>query len=186
MLLGFDISTSVIGFSAFNLEGELVELDCVKFKDKQSIFEKLAFFEEKIKHYKSAEIKYIGIEEPLKKFSGRFSNADTISKLNFFNGMISSYLYLTFKVEPQYLNVSTARKTSFPELNMKTPEIKHEVWKKVVECEPQINWKYSKITGKLMDENYDMSDSYVISRSYLKILNDRNDVQLKEGYFNKK
>jgi len=100
MLLSFDISTSVIGFSVFDDKGKLLSLDYVKFKSKQTLFEKLEYFKDKMKVYANekikGDVKYISIEEPLKKFMGKFSNASTISMLNFFNGMISSYLYLTF------------------------------------------------------------------------------------------
>jgi hypothetical protein len=183
MILSFDISTSVVGFSVFNKNGTLIELDCVKFRDKQTLFEKIDMFKDKLKHYNGADVTHIIIEEPLKKFAGKFSNATTISILNNFNGMISAYLYLTFGIEPQFINVQTARKTAFPNLKLNSPEIKHEVWKKVVECEPKINWRYSSRTGKLMDENYDMSDSYVVGRAYLRILNDRKDISLVSEYF---
>jgi len=173
MLLSLDISTSVIGFSCFNDKGMLIECDYIKFNSKYSLFEKVSAFKEKIQHYQFTDITHIGIEEPLKRFKGKFSNANTISLLNFFNGMISSYLFSTFNIEPQYFDVKTARKSAFPSLIQNTPEIKHEVWKRVMEIEPKINWKYSKITGKLMDENYDMSDSVVVGLAYINILLDR-------------
>ena len=49
MLLSFDISTSVIGFSAFNEKGTLIEIDFIKFKSGDSLFKKLELFKEKIK-----------------------------------------------------------------------------------------------------------------------------------------
>ena len=184
MLLSLDISTSVIGFASFNeKDGSLIELDHIKFNSKNTMFEKLEKFKEKIEHYSNVEIKYIVIEEPLKKFMGKFSNADTISKLNFFNGMISSYLYLELGVEPLYINVNTARKTAFPDLKLNQKDIKHAVWNEVKNCEPKINWKYSTRTQKLMQENYDMSDAYCVGRANLRILQDRGDISLPENYF---
>ncbi len=167
MLLAFDISTSVIGFSCFDDNGKLLEMNYVKFKKDYTLFEKLDQFTEEIKHYKQAEITKIIIEEPLKKFKGKFSNASTIATLNFFNGMISSYLYTIFRIEPVYYNVNTARSLVFPgvKLGADGAKAKHSVWRGVMELEPQINWKYNK-TGKLADEAYDMSDSYVVGLSY--------------------
>ena len=80
------------------------------------------------------------------------------------NAFISSYLYRKFKIEPRYYNVNTARKTAFPSLVIpkSATNKKYLIWEKVVEKEPQINWKYSKKTHKLMDENFDMSDAYVV------------------------
>jgi hypothetical protein len=65
----------------------LIELDYIKFDSKQSLFEKLDKFKEKIKHLLKFEITTIAIEEPLQKFQGKFSSAHTISILNFFNGL---------------------------------------------------------------------------------------------------
>ena len=182
MLLSFDISTSVIGFSVFDDNGKLLALDYVKFKSKQTLFEKLIHFQDKMEMYTSDEvkkdIKYISIEEPLKKFMGKFSNASTISMLNFFNGMISSYLYTTFGIEPLYLNVNSARATAFPGMKFETKDRKHEIWRRVMEREPQINWKYSTRTSKLMAENYDMSDAYVIGLAQLRVLNERGELTI--------
>ena len=44
----------------------------------------------------------------------------------------------------------------------KEGSIKHEVWNKVKELEPLIDWKYGPKSRKLLDENYDVCDSYVI------------------------
>lgn len=184
MLISLDISTSVIGITAFNSEnGNLIELDYIKFKSGQTVFEKLQAFKDKIKHYEGADVKYIAIEEPLKKFMGKFSSATTISLLNFFNGMISSYMYTTFGVEPLYMHVNTVRKTAFPNVKLNQKDTKHEIWNQVKNCEPQINWKYSKRTMKLMQENYDMTDSYAVGRAYLKTLNESGKISLPEDYF---
>lgn len=184
MLISLDISTSVIGITVFNSEnGNLIELDYIKFKPKQTIFEKLHAFKEKIKHYEGAEVKYIAIEEPLKKFMGKFSSASTIALLNFFNGMISSYMYTLFGVEPLYMHVNTVRKTAFPHIKLNQKDTKHQIWNEVKNCEPQINWKYSNRTMKLMDVNYDMTDSYAVGRAYLKTLNESGKIKLSEDYF---
>jgi hypothetical protein len=45
--------------------------------------------------------------------------------------------------------------------------VKHEIWKKVMELEPLINWRYGPKSRKLLDENYDMADSYVIGIAML-------------------
>jgi hypothetical protein len=169
MTLGLDISTSVIGISLFDSENKVCSLEYIKFKKKISLFEKMDDFIEYINNLDEAlslkdNLKHISIEEPLKKFKGKFSNADTIQKLTFINAMVSGYLYNKFRIEPRYYNVNTARKTVFPSLVIpqSAPNKKYLVWEKVVEKEPQINWKYSKRTHKLMQENFDMSDAYIV------------------------
>jgi len=194
MILGLDISTSCIGYSLFDENGKLIELNCVKFRDKLTTFEKLEEFKKATAYLKKFPITFIAIEEPLKKFMGKFSSATTIALLNFFNGMISAYLYLEFGIEPMYFNVNTARKLVFPtpvksktittenkdldssisseeteEIEDKDEKksIKHVIWNKVMQLEPQINWRYGPKSRKLLDENFDMADSYVIGLAML-------------------
>lgn len=195
MILGLDISTSCIGYSLFDENGKLIELNCVKFRDKLTKFEKLEEFKKATAYLKNFPITFIAIEEPLKKFMGKFSSAETIATLNFFNGMISAYLYLEFGIEPMYFNVNTARKIVFPpapkpkktatkdaeeseatvseevleESDDKDDKksIKHIIWSKVMQLEPQINWRYGPKSRKLLDENFDMSDAYVIGLAML-------------------
>ena len=173
MLLSLDISTSCIGYSVFNEKNALIEMNFVKFNSKNSLFEKLEYFKSQISHLLTMKIENISIEEPLQKFEGKFSSAQVLSKLNFFNGLVSSFLYLHFKVEPIYFNVRVARKEVFPtsKLNEEGASAKHQVWQLVVDMEPQINWKYGVKSRKLVPENYDMSDSYVIGRCFIKKAN---------------
>jgi hypothetical protein len=172
MTLGLDISTTVIGIALFDKNDKLCNLEYIKFKPKTNLFQRLDDFIEHFEQLSLAinlengenKLEHISIEEPLKAFKGKFSNAETIQKLTTMNAFISSYLYRKFKIEPRYYNVNTARKTAFPSLVIPkgATNKKYLIWEKVVEKEPQINWKYSKKTHKLMDENFDMSDAYVV------------------------
>ena len=171
MLIALDISSSCIGYSLFDENGKLMELNFVKFKNKHTIFQKLEQFKEETSFFLKFPIKEIAIEEPLKKMQGRYTNAETIAVLNFFNGMISSYLYHSFNVEPHYYNVNHARALAYPGINEgrkgENFDIKHEVWKKVVELEPHINWKYGVRNSKLSEENYDMTDAYTCGVAHM-------------------
>jgi hypothetical protein len=172
MLLSLDISSSCIGYSVFNEKNTLIELDYVSFNDKHSLFEKLGEFKEKISHLLKFEVTSIAIEEPLQKFKGKYSSAHTIAVLNFFNGMVSSFLYGHFKIEPIYYNVNNARSTVLPGMKITKDgaSTKHQIWEKVVEMEPQINWKYGVKSRKLLVENYDMADSYIVGRCFIKMM----------------
>jgi hypothetical protein len=163
MTLGLDISTSTIGVSIFSEEGKLMSLNYVKLKG-DTLFEKvdifISFMEEN--NFDKFLIKHLAVEESLKLFKGKFSNADTIQKLTAMNYMVSFWCYKTYDVLPTYYNVQTIRKIAFPELKLPQKEAnkKHKVWEQVMQLEPQINWIYSKKTHKLTIENYDMADSY--------------------------
>lgn len=174
MILALDISTSCIGYALFNETGsELMELSYVKFRNKISLFEKRIEFKKQIKFLENSDIKHIVIEEPLKKFKGKFSSADTIALLNFFNGMISGTVHEMFGVEPIHYNVNTARKTAFPEFKPKKDSAsnKHEIWTLVRDREPHIVWKYGPKSAKLVDENFDMCDAATIGYCHINIMN---------------
>jgi len=174
MILALDVSTSCIGYALFNESGDkLMELNYIKFRTKISLFEKLNEFKKQISFLKDSDIQYIVIEEPLKKFAGKFSSASTIGLLNFFNGMISGSVYEIFGIEPIHYNVNTARKTAFPEYKAgrQSNENKHQIWTLVREREPHIVWKYGPKSAKLVAENYDMCDSYVIGLAHINIMN---------------
>lgn len=172
MLLSLDISTSCIGYSVFNEKNTLIEMNYVKFDSKKDLFEKLEYFIEKVSYLLKFPITAIAIEEPLQKFQGKFSSAHTISILNFFNGMISSFLYSHFRIKPIYYNVNNARSIVLPGFKIKKEgaSTKHQIWEKVVEMEPQINWKYGIKSRKLLEENYDMADSYIVGKCFIKML----------------
>ncbi len=178
MILGLDISTSCIGYCLFDDKGsKLLELNYVKFNRKLDLFEKLDEFLEKIKHLSLMKIDHIAIEEPLKKFKSKYSSADTIALLNFFNGMVSSAVYKLFNKKPVHYNVRVARSTAFPEFKEFRGEgesNKHEIWSLVNKREPHIMWKYGPKNRKLVDENYDMSDSYICALCHINLLKKQN------------
>lgn len=172
MVLALDISTSVVGLALFGLENEnykLHELSYKKFKPKFNIFEKFDEFVDFYKNYENLPITDISIEEPLKKFKGKFSNADTIQKLTQMNAMISVFIYQKTGIQPTYYNVSAARSLVFPELKMPKvhPNKKYLIWEAVNKAEPKVIWKYSKTTHKLIDENFDMADAWVVGMAHV-------------------
>jgi hypothetical protein len=178
--LSLDVSTSTIGLSLFDKDGNLAEMDYINFlKNKdQDLFEKADLFQAKVQHMLNCGITNIAIEEPLMKLKGKYSNAATIALLNCFNGIISDRCYRLFNVKPVYYNVNHARRSVFDDLPKKSEEktIKHEVWNRVCKMEPQINWIYGPKSRKLIDENYDMCDSYVIGVCHLLNINQQENM----------
>jgi len=168
MLLALDISTSVIGLAIFDGNYKLHELTYLKFNAKEkSLFRKLDIFIEFLEKY-NLNFEEIVIEEPLLRFKGKFSNAQTIQKLTQMNSLISGFLYRKHKVEPIYYNVQTARKLTFPNLAIPQshPNKKNLVWEAVMQAEPTINWKYTKM-GKLVEGTYDSTDAYVVGMAHV-------------------
>lgn len=172
MILALDISTSVVGLALFGEKDDnykLHELSYKKFKPKNNLFEKIDEFVNFFEQYEKLPITDISIEEPLKKFKGKFSNADTIQKLTQMNAMISLYLYQKTGIQPTYYNVSSARGIVFPDLKIPKshPNKKYMIWEAVNRAEPKVIWKYSKTTHKLVDENFDMADAWVVGMAHV-------------------
>lgn len=179
MILALDISTTCIGYTLFSIDGDLKEMSYVKFNSKKNYWERRDAFIEKIAHIEINDVQYIAIEEPLMKFEGRKSNAQTIAKLNFFNGMVSDAVYSRFGIEPIHLNVNTVRATAFPGLIKRGSEksSKMLVWERVSELEPQIDWIYGKRSRKLIDQNFDMADAYAVGVCMLVMIEEQQENQ---------
>jgi hypothetical protein len=169
MVLALDISSTVIGVAILAKDGKVHEISYIKFKPKTSLFEKLDEFIKFFEKYSAFPFENIVIEEPLKRFAGKFSSADTIQKLTQMNSLISGFLYKKLNIEPVYFNVQQARKLAFPELIIpKTfPNKKYLIWEACLKMFPTINWLYSSKNGKLLDENFDMADAITVGLAFL-------------------
>lgn len=194
-LWSLDISTTNVGMALWNQDGQLVELKHLELKVDRSIPEeerylhKAKIFKEYVIDYKekilnkyNAKIKNIFVEAPL---SNTPVNINTTAKLLSFNGITCYILNEIFEKPPYLISVYQSRKLFCPELVKTTKkrngqiketlsfpknvDKKEYVWKKVSELEPDIKWFYNR-NGKLKKESFDMSDSYVVGYSGLKVL----------------
>ena len=122
IILGLDISTKTIGVCLLlddgSDNGKIIALTHVSPKipkntdDVESLFIKTEIFRnEFLKKYKEIGITKVVIEEPLV----RSNNANTVSTLLRFNGMISLAVYEELGVKATYISSYDARKYSFPE-----------------------------------------------------------------------
>jgi hypothetical protein len=186
--LALDVSTSVIGICLFDADGILHKMDHVKFgsNKEQDLYEKADIFEKKVADMKRLEledgtvleVQYVAIEEPLLRIQGKHSSASTIGLLNFFNGIISDRCFRLFGVRPVHYNVNHARSVVFPNMPKSSETTaKQEVWKRVARLEPQINWWYGPKSRKLLDENYDMVDAYVVGVCHILNIMQQEDAE---------
>jgi hypothetical protein len=158
----------------------------------EELCEKARIFEEEfLNKYSDVGITRVVIEEPLL----RSNNVNTVATLLRFNGMISRSVYDTLGVTPEFISSYDSRKYGFPELmevrrfnkkgepytekeiSKKKPVLfgaypwdvdkKMIVWEKVADLEPQITWLHTK-TKTLKKENFDMTDSYICVRGYMR------------------
>ncbi len=187
MILGLDISTSIVGVAVINPDTkELVVSEHIDLTKIDSVFSKAELVGAELWQISNAHgIENLFIETALMRFIPGRSRADTIVKLAKFNGIVSWMCYDTFGLKPTYLNVNTARSLyglSFPR-GTKGPQRKRMVVETVIEKE-KTAFKYEMARG---GKNYkkgtdDRADAVVIARAGEFLLRNENN----EGFLSEK
>ena len=187
MILGLDISTSVVGVAIVDPETkDLIVSEHIDLTKIDSVFSKAELVGSELWQIgNNHEIKNLFVETALMRFIPGRSRADTIVKLAKFNGIVSWMCYDTFGLQPTYLNVNTARSLyglSFPR-GTKGPKRKKMVIEAVIEKE-KTAFKYEMARG---GKNYkkgtdDRADAIVIARAGEFLLRNKDN----EGFLSEK
>ncbi len=177
LILGLDISTSVVGYCIIDKKGNLHNLSYISLSKLETLFDKAEAVAEILKDYEGL-VSHIAIEEPLVMFQEGFSRAQILSKLSMFNGMVSMMTKFIYNQTPVYYNVNTARKLSFPDLRFpKGSDRKELVRTEIAKKYTDIDWpaiSRGKNEGKPRKECYDMADSAIIALAHLEKLNEQS------------
>ena len=174
MILGLDISTSITGYTL--IDGDKIILnsawDTRKYKD---FFEKVihvkAGLEEIYEQY-GEKIGAVYIEQSLQAFRSGFSSAKTLSTLSRFNGIVSWIVFDKYKIKPEYLAATSARKLC----GIKIPrglKAKAVVLDYLLKNEPSFTIEYTRY-GNPKPDSYDRADSIVIARAGIVLEKQRN------------
>tara|TARA_R110000782_G_scaffold141556_1_gene234288 strand:- start:46 stop:621 length:576 start_codon:yes stop_codon:yes gene_type:complete len=186
MILGLDISTTMVGVAIIDDSGKLVKSDAWDISKTETLFSKAEFIGAEIYGLRSEyAISHIFIETALKKFLPGRSRADTIIKLAKFNGIVSWLCFDTFDQTPTFINVNTARTLyglSFPR-GTKGPQRKKMVIESVIDKEKNA-FSYEMARG---GKNYkrgtdDKADAIVIARAGEFLLKNKDN----EGFLTEK
>ena len=187
MILGLDISTSVVGIAIVDPETkDLIVSERIDLTKIDSVFSKAELVGSELWQIgNNHDIKNLFVETALMRFIPGRSRADTIVKLAKFNGIVSWMCYDTFGLQPTYLNVNTARSLyglSFPR-GTKGPKRKKMVVEAVIEKE-KTAFKYEMARG---GKNYkkgtdDRADAIVIARAGEFLLRNKDN----EGFLSEK
>ncbi len=165
MVLGLDISTSITGYTI--VDGEKVvengAWDTRKYKD---FFDKVEHVKAKVdevhKKYKN-KITAIYIEQSLQSFRSGFSSAKTLSTLSRFNGIVSWLVFDKFRIKPEYLAATSARKLCGIKVS-RGEKAKQVVLKFLLDNEPSFVLEYTR-NGNPKPDSYDRADSMVIAKA---------------------
>jgi len=180
-IIGFDISTSVIGICVFK-NNVFFSLDYIDFRKLENLFEKADLFEKEfseifLKIKDDIKTLKIFIEDIMQSYSQGMSSSKTIVQLAKFNGITSNIIYNISGLIPDYINVNSARKLLKIKLDKNLSKDKKEQILEWVSNEiPEFKWP-EKIINRGVNKGsvkyepfcYDMADSYVICKAGSKI-----------------
>ena len=164
MILGLDISTSITGYTILDSSGNLVEYGSIDTRKHKNFFIKAGVVEQKlIALRQSYAVQSIYIEQSLQSFRSGFSSAKTLSTLSRFNGIVSWLVFDQYKIKPEYIAATSARKLC----GIKIPrgeKAKQVVLKFLLDNEPSFVIDYTR-NGNPKPESYDKADSIVIAKA---------------------
>lgn len=182
LVLGLDVSTSVTGVCVIdpgmpldNQGSHILYLDRIDFKKCKTLWEKadLVVSELDLLSKKLQGNYCVALEEPLMGFRTGMSSAATITTLMRFNGIVSYISREIFKVDPNYIASSSARKLCG--IKMQKTSIagmsgKEQVFKYMSENDlKHVKWPAKK-NGESVDWSRDATDAYVVARGYSLLL----------------
>lgn len=164
MILGLDISSSIIGYTILDDNGDLVECECIRLERFKDFFIKVKNAKNKLLEIASKyKIKDVYIEESLQAFTTGKSSAMTIQVLSKMNGTISWLCYEIFETIPQYISSGTARK--FCQIKIpRSEKAKPVVLSFVIDNEPKFTIEFT-AKGNPVPGSFDRADSYVITKA---------------------
>lgn len=172
MILGLDISTSVIGYTVLDDKGKLHKIghiDLTKPKD-MSMWQKIDVATRELQNLcKHHRCKHVFIEEVKKNFQAGSSSATVIVKMARFNGICSFWVRRMLDVDPIYIVESHARKVCGLKMQSKKKagkSHKEQAFDLMSQREPFVGKEWEKKrTGRIKDYHYDEMDSYIVARA---------------------
>ena len=169
MILGLDISTSIIGVCVMK-DNKIVKTDYIDLRKIGGFLHKSKAVEDYLKaNIKSQKIEHIFIEEALMFFRRGGSTAKTMATLQRFNGIVSWLCFDVLGLEPKYITPISARS----KCGIKVPrgkKAKDVVMEHFLESK-EFEVDYTRY-GNVQKYCYDIADAVVIARAGTKIILD--------------
>lgn len=175
MIVGLDISTSIVGITVLSNSGAHTE-SCAVILPNSELSERAQFLHSRLEEIISRyDVDHVWIEEPFQRFAKGGSTAATMMRLATFNGMCQYMVYQMTGIVPGLINANAARK--LVGLKIKREKIcgistKEQVlsWAKTQLANyswPQKTLKSGPRKGLTIDcpSCYDIADSFVVAKS---------------------
>ena len=162
MILGLDVSTSIIGVCLLE-DNKIIKADYIDLRKVSGLLHKAQAVEDYINNnLKEVKIEHIFIEQALMFFRRGGSTAKTMAILQNFNGVVSWLCFKLLGLEPQYITPISARS----KCGIKVPRGKKA---KEVVIEHFLESKEFPIDytryGNVQKYCYDIADAVVVSRA---------------------
>jgi len=162
MILGLDISTSIIGVCILEND-KIVYADYIDLRKTGSFFEKARKVETTLKEVKEKyDVKHVFIEQALMFFRRGGSTAKTMSILQRFNGIISWMCYNIYDMEPNYVSPISARSKCGIKI-ARGKKAKEVVMEHFIESK-EFEIIYTRF-GNVQKYCYDIADAIVVARA---------------------
>jgi len=169
MILGLDVSTNCTGITVLDDKGKVIYCEAIRTHKEKSYMKKMDMLDDVfVKLFPKVHIDHIFIEEPVQRFAGGKSSANTIAKLNQFAGAVRWLTYDIYGIEPEFIPVRSARK-----LCGIKPKRGEDAKKKVLEwvekTEKTFNYELTP-KGNPKPGTFDRADSLIVARAgFLKL-----------------
>ena len=175
MILGLDISTSIIGATIVSDNGDVVATHAWDMRNKNhfpDVYTKYNHVQgELLDLLTNHKLSHIFIEQSLQMFRSGFSSAKTLSTLSSFNGVVTYLCFRELGIKPEHISASSARKSCGIKI-AKGTKAKEQVVKFLLDNEPKFVVEYTK-SGNLKPKYYDIADSIVIAKAGYEICQSR-------------
>jgi len=183
MILGLDISTSVIGYTILDEEAKLIECEAWDLRNKRyfpDLYYKAKHIKDKLLDIKASyDIQYIYIEEPFVFFRAGGSTAKTMAKLQAFNGIVSWLCYELFDMNPVHISPAKARKLNGIKVS-RGQKAKEVVLDYLLENEESFTIEYTN-KGNPKPVSYDRADSLIVAKACHYLLGDSQNESKDNG-----
>ena len=175
MILGLDVSTSIVGATVLTDYGEVVYCEAWDLRNKNhfpTLYEKAQRVKQMLEimhEVKRYNIEHVFIEQSLQAFRPGFSSAKTLLTLAKFNGIVSYICQKCYLKPPEYISASTARKACGIKVE-RGKKAKEVVLNFLLDNDEDFSVEYTK-HGNPKPGEYDRADSYIIAKAGWKSLN---------------
>jgi len=164
MILGLDLSTSIIGMCIVDDDGEICHQEYIDLRKEETFFHKVKSAKERILYlFESHLIKEVWVEQSLQAFRPGFSSAKTLLTLSKFGGIMEWIIFENTGLTPKYIGATSARK----QCGIKVPrgeKGKDVVMRFLLDKEPAFVVEYTKY-GNIKKHYYDIADAIVIAKA---------------------